>query len=47
VVDAFHLADHDLRWRSTLRSGTTTARGSIVPDATSGRNGWYCMKFSG
>ena len=31
----------------TCRSGTTTARGSIVPDATSGRNGWYCMKFSG
>ena len=22
------------------------ARGSIVPHATSGRNGWYCMKFS-
>ena len=31
---------------SNGRSGTTMARGSIVPDATSGRNGWYCMKFS-
>ncbi|MGZ5302187.1 MAG: hypothetical protein ACXWEJ_10245 [Actinomycetota bacterium] len=31
---------------NTGRSGTTTALGSIVPEATSGRNGWYCMKFS-
>src|SRR5918996_401067 len=33
--------------RRTPRSGTTAARGSIVPEATSGRNGWYWKKLSG
>src|SRR5688572_30493199 len=35
-----------VRWwqcLSTLRSGTTTCRGSIEPAAASGRNGWYVM----
>ena len=47
VIDALHLADHQSDRRSTRRNGTTTARGSISPLATSGRNGWYSMKFSG
>src|ERR1700712_4570332 len=33
-----------LRWR---RWETTAWRGSIEPDATSGRNGWYVMYGSG
>jgi hypothetical protein len=28
---------------STLRRGTTTCRGSTLPAAASGRNGWYVM----